>query len=77
MVSWSGFSAQTANSHLLAALALCVLLSISIEIAQAWIPIRSSSLTDLDVEYFRRVVGGGRDKGKIQISADGKQKIMR
>ena len=33
--------------HLLSAITLCVLLSISIEITQAWIPKRTSSLSDL------------------------------
>jgi hypothetical protein len=40
------FFGSNGKFHLLAALALCVLLSISIEIAQAWIPNRSSSLSD-------------------------------
>ena len=41
------FFGLNAKFHLLTAITLCVLLSISIEIAQAWIPIRTSSLTDL------------------------------
>jgi VanZ family protein len=41
------FSGLNGKFYLLAAITLCILLSISIEIAQAWIPIRTSSLTDL------------------------------
>jgi hypothetical protein len=70
------FFGSNGKFHLLAAFTLCVLLSISIEIAQADTePVVQPF--GLDVEYFRWVVGGQRDKGKIQISADGKQKIMR
>ncbi len=41
------FSGPLSKHRIFAATALCMLLSLGIELAQAWIPIRVSSLTDL------------------------------
>ena len=45
------------HRHLLLAVFLCMLLSLGIEIAQAWIPTRSSSLLDLILNTFGAWLG--------------------
>lgn len=52
------FSSLDGRSHLLAVTALCVLLSFSIEIAQAWIPNRTSSLSDWMLNTLGGWLGG-------------------
>ncbi len=63
------FSGQfTRHSHLLAVV-FCLLLSLGIELAQAWIPTRYSTIQDLILNTFGawlgiglwRLVGGDRD----------------
>jgi VanZ family protein len=61
------FFSLNAKSHLLAAISLCALLSISIEIAQAWIPVRTSSFTDLVLNTLGGWVGAEATRARYRF----------
>jgi len=63
--------------HLLAALALCTLLSMSIEIAQAWIPNRTSSLSDWMLNTLGGWLGAEGIRHRLNRSGDNRQNIPR